>query len=218
MRAIGSKDPDFRRVGGYFPAPPGQSGPIRARHAVCISTGMRYQIRLLDQNLPGLTRELAQSCWHATNSVVKNSLDNTLYRDLYRAVRDVFRKYVQAFRFCNAATVCEASIPRGRTDLLPRHEHFAGEHVHVYLLSEELPPNRLVREIVTRTVKAVVLNLPGLHLHGLAGALRRAAEKGLDRRIFRSGRCGGDNLCHMNEAYDPWDLRDPINGVTPISA
>lgn len=179
---------------------------------------MRYQIRLLDQNLPGLTREIATACWHATDGVVKNSLDNALYRDFYRAVRDVFRTHVLAFRFCNAASVCEANIPRHEAGLLPRHEHFAGEHVHVYLLDKALPPNRLVREIVTRTVKAVVMNLPGRHFHGLAGALRHAAEKALDRRIFRSGRCGDDNLCHMNEAYDPWDLRDPINGVRPASA
>lgn len=174
---------------------------------------MRYQIRLLDQNLPGLTREIAQACWHSTDGVVKNSLDNALYRDIYRAVRDVFREHVQAFRFCNAASVCEASIPRSETDLLPRHEHFAGEHVHVYLLGEAFPPDRLVREIVTRTVKAVAANLPGQHLHGLAGALRHSTEKAVSRRIFRSGRCGEDNLCHMNEAYDPWDMRDPINGV-----
>jgi len=179
---------------------------------------MRYQIRLLDQNLPGLTREIARACWHATDGVVKNGLDRALYRDLYREVRNVFREHVRAFRFCNAASVCETNIPRGETGLLPRHEQFAGEHVHVYLLGEELPPNRLVREIVTRTVKAVVMNLPRQHLHGLAGALRHVTEKALDRRIFRSGRCGEDHLCHMNEAYDPWDLRDPINGVRPASA
>jgi hypothetical protein len=188
-----------------------------ARHAICDSTAMRYQIRLLDQNLPGLTREIAQACWHATDTVVKNSLDNKLYRDLYRAVREVFRKHVQAFRYCNAARVCEASIPRGQTDLLPRHEHYAGEHVHVYLLGAEAPPEQVVREIVTSAVKAVVENLPRQPLRGLAEVLRRVTEKTLDRRIFQSLRCGEDNLCHANEAYDPWDLRDPINVVQQAS-
>src|SRR5579863_2369806 len=36
------------------------------RHGVCTDSGMRYQMRLLDQNLPGLTREIARACWHAT--------------------------------------------------------------------------------------------------------------------------------------------------------
>jgi hypothetical protein len=178
---------------------------------------MRYQIRLLDQNLPGLTREIAQACWYATDGLVKNSLDNSLYRDIYRSVRDVFRKHVQAFRFCSAARVCEANIPRSETGLLPRHEHYAGEHVHVYLLGSAVPPKLIMREIVTKAVKAVVVNLPRQPLRGLANALRHVTEKALDHRIFRSGRCGEDNLCHANEAYDPWDLRDPINGVQRAS-
>jgi len=178
---------------------------------------MRYQIRLLDQNLPGLTREIAKACWHATDGVVRQSLDNALYRDLYRAVRAAFRNHVQAFRFCNAARVCEANIPRGRPDLLPAHEHYAGEHVHVYLLGAEAPPKLLVREIVTAAIRAVVDNLPKQPLHGLASALQHATEKALDQRIFRSLRCGEDNLCHANEAYDPWDLRDPINVIQQAS-
>jgi hypothetical protein len=178
---------------------------------------MRYQIRLLDQNLPGLTREIAQACWHATDGVVRQTLDNELYRDLYRAARDVFRKHVQAFRFCNAARVCESNIPRGRPDLLPAHEHYAGEHVHVYLLEEAAPPKLIVREIVTQAVRAVVENVPRQPLHGLAAAFYRVTEKILQPRVFRSLRCGEDNLCHANEAYDPWDLRDPINAVSQAS-
>lgn len=178
---------------------------------------MRYQIRLLDQNLPGLAREIAQACWHATDGAVTNPLGKALYRDLYRAVRDAFRGHVRAFRYCNAARVCEANIPGGRADLLPAHEHCAGEHVHVYLLSAEFPPHLLVREIVTRAVKAVALNLPRQPLRGLAGAVRHVVEKALDRKVFRSLRCGEDNLCHANEAYDPWDRRDPINVVPRAS-
>ncbi|MBI3854902.1 MAG: hypothetical protein HY293_04345 [Planctomycetes bacterium] len=174
---------------------------------------MRYQIRLLDQNLPGLTREIAQACWHATDTIVRNKLDNALYRDLYRAVREVFRSHVKAFRYCNAARVCEANIPRNAGHLLPPHEHYAGEHVHVYLLGAELPPKQFTREIVTQAVKAIVINLPRQPLHGLADALRLSVEKALDQRVFRSLRCGEDNLCHANEAYDPWDLRDPINVI-----
>jgi hypothetical protein len=174
-------------------------------------------MRLLDQNLPGLTREIAKACWHASDGIVHQRLNNTLYRDLYRAVREVFRNHVQAFRFCNAARVCEASIPRSRTDILPAHEHYAGEHVHVFLLDAEAPPKLLAREIVSAAVRAVVANVPRQPLHGLAFALQHATEKALDNRIFPSLRCGEDNLCHANEAYDPWDLRDPINVIQQAS-
>jgi hypothetical protein len=174
---------------------------------------MRYQIRLLDQNLPGLTREIAQAFWHATDGVVREKLDNVLYRDLYRAVREVFQVRVRAFRYCNSARVCERSIPRSETALLPDHEHYAGEHVHVYLMGPDAEPGLVFRELIGKAVRAVVRNLPGVHLRGLVGALRHAAEKALDRRVFPSLRCGEDVLCHANEAYDPWDLRDPINLV-----
>jgi hypothetical protein len=166
---------------------------------------------------PELFREIAQACWHATDGVVRQTLDNALYRDLYRAVRGVFRKNVQAFRFCNAARICEANVPRSRPDLLPAHEHYAGEHVHVYLLGAEAPPKLIVREIVTRAVRAVAVNFPRQPLHGLAEALRHVTEKALEPRVFRSLRCGEDLLCHANEAYDPWDLRDPINVVQQAS-
>lgn len=178
---------------------------------------MRYQIRLLDQNLPGLTREIAQAFWHATNGVVHETLDKALYRDLYRGVREVFRTHVRAFRYCNAARLCERSIPRKEHRLLPDHETFAGEHVHVYLGDAEAGPEALKRELIQKSVRAVVRNLPGVHLHGLAGALRLSAEKALDRRVFRSEGCGDLSLCMANEEYDPWDLREPINLVRPAS-
>jgi hypothetical protein len=89
--------------------------------------------------------------------------------------------------------------------------------VHVYLLDGSAPPRLLARELVQVAVKAVVVNLPRQPLHGLAEALRHAVEKALNDRIFRSLRCGEDVLCHANEAYDPWDLRDPINVVQHAS-
>jgi hypothetical protein len=160
---------------------------------------------------------MAQTCWRTADGILKNRLDNALYRDLYRGVRNVFREHVRAFRYCNSARICEANIPQARAELLPAHEHYAGEHVHVYLLGAELPPRLLVREIVTRSVKAVAVHLPGQPLPGLAPALHRVVEKALQNRVFRSLRCGEDSLCHANEAYDPWDLRDPINVIQQAS-
>ncbi|HVR86225.1 MAG TPA: hypothetical protein VMU54_18020 [Planctomycetota bacterium] len=178
---------------------------------------MRYQIRLLDQNLPGFTREIALALWHATDGIVRKPLGNALYRDLYRAARGVFEDHVRAFRYCNAARVCERSIPRYETGLLPQHEEFPGEHVHVYLLEPEAGPELVVRELITKAVRVVARRLPGVPLNGLTWALRLAAEKALDRRVFPALRCGEDLLCQSNEEYDPWDLRDPINGIRHAS-
>jgi hypothetical protein len=84
-------------------------------------------------------------------------------------------------------------------------------------MGPDATPEVVVRELLDKAMRAVVRNLPGVHLRGLAGALRLAAEKALDRRVFRSEHCGGEELCHMNESYDPWDLREPINAVRTAS-
>lgn len=176
---------------------------------------MRYQLRLLGRNLPRFTREIAQACWHATDGMVPRTLGNALYRDLYRAIRDVFRQHVTAFRYCNSSPVCDRSIPRNVLDRLPRHEKFAGEHVHVYLIDPDAPPDLLAREIVSKAVHAAAHMFPGTPLHGLAAQVRAAVEKRLEGCIFPSQACSEHQLCFANEAYDPWDLRDPINAIRP---
>lgn len=174
---------------------------------------MRYQIRLIDQNLPGLARELALACWHAVDGLVPERLGNGVYRSLNRAVRAVLKDRVQAFRYCGAARMCEYTLPKGELARTPAHERFPGEHLHVYLTGPEMPPEALGGDLLRETLRAVASRLPGRRLKGLADALKIQIDKTLEGRIFRSGYCGDQTLCHANESYDPWDLTDPMNGV-----
>ena len=179
---------------------------------------MRNQIRLIDQNLPGLARELALGCWRAVDGLVRERVSPGLYRSLYRAVRSVLKARVEAYRYCGAARVCEFSLPRAELARTPAHESYAGEHVHVYLMQPETSPEALEHELVHATLRAVVGNLPGRRLKGLADLLGNQIGKTLEGRLFPSGYCSGQTLCHANEAYDPWDMTDPINAVVELPA
>lgn len=174
---------------------------------------MRYQIRLLDQNLPGLARRLSLEAWRTVDGLLDVRAGDSVYRAIYRSVRDVLRERIKAFRYCGAAGVCGGSIPEARLEKEPRHETHAGEHVHVYLMEQENTPEALVAVLVTRSMRGVARALPGRPLKGLSESLRRAFAKTLEGNVFPSGRCGDAQLCHANEEYDPWDLRDPVNAV-----
>ena len=171
-------------------------------------------IRLMDQNLPGLTRELALACWRAVDGVVSEPLGNHLYRALYGAVRSVLKGRVQAFRYCGAARMCEYSLPKKELDRTPVHEAFPAEHMHVYLTGPEMPPEALYGDLLREALRAVASRLPNRRLKGLADLLRNRIEKTLEGRIYRSELCGDQSLCHANEPYDPWDLTDPMNRVS----
>ncbi len=174
---------------------------------------MRYQIRLIDQNLPGLAREIALACWRSVDGLVPERLGNNVYRSLNRAVRSVLRNRVQAFRYCGAARICEHSLPAKELARTPAHERYPAEHVHVYLTGPEMPPEALSSELLRECLRAVAVGLPERRLKGLAEVLRNQIEKTLDGRLFRSEHCGDQTLCHANESYDPWDLTDPMNAL-----
>jgi hypothetical protein len=172
---------------------------------------MRHEIRLVDQNLPGFVRELAMAGWNAVNSMLPEDPGKTLYRSLYRAVRRVFRERVMAFRFCGGAMTCEHTLERARTAPRVAHERWPGEHIRIFLTGPEVPPEALMNELLQAMLRAVVARFPGKRLHGVAPALKLQLEKAFRGRIFRSESCGQSPLCGMNEAYDPWDMRDPQN-------
>jgi hypothetical protein len=174
---------------------------------------MRYQIRLLDQNLPGFTRELALAAWHAVDALIPEPPGDALYRAIFRGFRTVFRSRVEAFRFCGATGDCEHSLqPKALVKSFP-HERRAGERIRVYLTGPESPPEKILNELVAKAVKATAQRFPKRHLPGLARGLRNVLEKGLHGKLFESRACGESPLCPMNEAIDPWDLREPANRV-----
>jgi hypothetical protein len=168
----------------------------------------------MDQNLPGLTRELALACWRAVDGIVSEPLGNHVYRGLYGAIRSVLKGRIQAFRYCGAARMCEYSLPQQELERTPAHERFPGEHMHVYLTAPEMPREALYGDLLRETLRAVASRLPKRRLKGLADLLKNRIEKTLEGRIFRSDHCGDLSLCHANEPYDPWDLTDSMNSVS----
>lgn len=165
----------------------------------------------MDQNLPGLAREIALACWRAVDGLVRERVGEGMYRALYGAVRRTLKGRVQAYRYCGAARMCEYSLPPAELARTPAHECRPAEHMHVYLTGPEMPPEALVGDLLRETLHAAAVRLPGRPLKGLAELLRNHIGKTLEGRVFRSEQCGDLTLCHANEAYDPWDLTEPIN-------
>jgi hypothetical protein len=170
---------------------------------------MRHQIRLLDQNLPGLARELALSCARS----VDPRAGVGVYRELFRAVRDVLKERVFAMRYCGSTSGCEHSLRPREQVVAFRHEAFPGERVRVYLTAPETPPEVLIRELADRALRAAVRAMPGKHLKGISKILHDRIEETLKGRLFTAGTCGDLPICGMNEPLDAWDRREPANAV-----
>lgn len=174
---------------------------------------MRHEIRLIDQNLPGFARELAQSCWSTVDTRMSESPGNPFYRRLCSGIREVLRKHIMAFRYCGGAVSCEDSLSPRKGAIQLSHEKFPGEHLRIYLTDSGTPPETLVSELLRESLRITVAYYQGLRLPGMAPALRRGIERTFRGKMYRSDRCGVSPLCHANEAYDPWDLADPLNAV-----
>ena len=174
---------------------------------------MRHEIRLIGQNLPGFARELARACWTTVDVRMSEAPGTFLYRRLYSAVREALRERVTAFRYCGGAVSCEDSLFPKNGAVHVSHEKVPGERLRIYLTDGETPPETLINAVLRNALRATVARYPGRRLPGMATALRRQIEKVFRGRMYRSDRCGVSPLCHMNEAYDPWDLSDPLNAA-----
>lgn len=170
---------------------------------------------MMDQNLPGLVRELASGCWNRAAVEMESLADLALYRALYRGMRNLLKAKVQANRYCGGAMSCERELRPGGTAPILAHEAYPGEHVRIYLLEPSCTPDQLTEDLVGQAVQAARERHPGVAPEALAGLFRQSVVKTLRNRIFESLHCGQSPLCGMNETYDPWDLRDPINRLVP---
>jgi len=169
----------------------------------------------MDQNLPGLARELALGCWHAVDRGMDSIADRALYRAIYGGMRTLLKAQVQANRYCGGARSCEGGLHPPRSAPMLAHEAYPGEHVRIYLLEPPYDFDLLVKELVSHAVRAVADRGSHPSPEALSIRFRSAVVKTLRNRVFESFPCGPSPLCGMNEPYDPWDLRDPINRLVP---
>jgi|SRR5579862_1327234 len=177
---------------------------------------MRYQIRMMDQNLPGLVRELASACWKSAAPGLEPVPHRALYRAFYRGMRNLLKTQLQANRYCGGALSCDSGLhPIGTAPILA-HEAYPGEHVHIYLLEPSMTPALLEERLVAVAVRAAIERQHPYLPEVLSKLFRHSVVKTLRNRIFESVPCGQSPLCGMNEACDPWDLRDPINRLAPV--
>ena len=173
---------------------------------------MVYQLKLIDQNLQGLTREIAMACWQAADVVAPAPAGTERYRRLYRALRRTIAAQAAAHRFCGAKG-CDEGTPvlglREWTEVYAPER----ERLHRYLLQTEAAPAQLINGIVAAVVRVIAQEHPGRRCKGLARLVRGRIERVLHGRLFTAPRCGHTPLCEANEAVDPWDGADPLNAT-----
>jgi len=173
---------------------------------------MVYQLKLIDQNLQGLTREMAVACWRTVDLIGSERPRIGLYRRLYRALRDHIAGQAAGYRFCGAKSCDEGKPVLGEPEW---HEVFAPgrERLHRYLLQTEQEPGQVIQGLVAAVVRAVAQEYPGVRWKGLARLVRGRMERVLHGRLYVAPRCGHTPLCEMNEPADPWDAADPLNAT-----
>lgn len=173
---------------------------------------MVYQLKLIDQNLPGLTREMAQGCWQAVEVLTNERPSMMLYRRIYRALRAHIAAMAAAYRYCGAKGCEEGPAVFGMrewTEPLPPER----ERLHRYLLKTEQNPEQVVNALVSGVIRTVAAAYPGQHWRGLSRLLHGRVTRVLHGRLYAAPRCGHQPLCSVNEPADPWDLGDPINAT-----
>jgi hypothetical protein len=173
---------------------------------------MVYQLKLIDQSLQGLTREMAIACWQAVETLGPEPSGTGLYRRLYRALKSHIAVQATAYRFCGAKGCDEGKPVLGNPEW---HEVFAPgrERLHRYLLQTEQEPGQVVQGLVAAVVRVIAHEYPGRRWKGLARIVRGRVERVLHGRLYVAPRCGHTPLCEMNESADPWDASDAYNAT-----
>jgi hypothetical protein len=170
---------------------------------------MRYQLRLVNQDLQGLTRQVALDAWNAAACLISEPLNPWLLRLLEREIHQVFDRNVRAYEYCGNASRCDSSVhpvfPRGARD--PRETAPDPPPVLRYGLVSQSDGKVLLVDLLRTSLGVVVHHLPGRPLKGIARTLRRRFETTLRTRLFKSDYCGESPLCAVNERIDPWTRR-----------
>ncbi len=173
---------------------------------------MVYQLKLIDQNLQGFTREMTKACWEVANVLAQAPPGKGLYRRLYRALRQTIAAQAEAHRYCGARGCDEGTPALGLREWT---EVYAPERerLHRYLLQTERAPAELINGMVTAVIRVIAMENPGRRWKGLARLVRGRIERVLRGRLFHTPRCGQIPLCEVNESVDPWDAADPLNAT-----
>ena len=165
---------------------------------------MRYQVRLIDEDLQGLAREIVLACCKTAAILMPEPPGTQLHRSVYRAVRGVLRARLQANRFCGLAHVCGHGLRPTEVGTREWTEQFPPEPERIQIYLTEVPPTILVSELLNAALRAVVRQDARRLWKGLARLMSRQIEQVLRGRVFRSDFCGEARICLWNEMCDAW--------------
>lgn len=186
--------------------------------APAYSPYMKYQLRLIGQDLFAFHAQLSRRCWSVLSTLLPETGRWGAYRTLRREIRNVLSKWVEAREYCGQAYHCDAYLNPVEPGQLYRKAVTTGEadHTNRYLLTSTATPGKLVGELSKGCLLVLVHARPGSLIKGAGRRIRRTVRDVLRDHLYRNEACGATPLCGVSEPVDPW-VRHETPGAIQFS-
>jgi hypothetical protein len=176
---------------------------------------MRYQLRLIGEDLVGFHLHLAKHAWSVLSMLLPERGRWGAYRSLFRRLKATLDGRIEARKYCGQASACDAFLHavdpgEGYRKTVPRPEAELTRH---YLLKPDVTPGQLVGELSRQCLVVLSEAKPGARIKGAGRRLHRAVRESLHGRLYRNESCGGTKLCEVNEPADLWNLMSVPEGA-----
>lgn len=176
---------------------------------------MRYQFRLIGEDLATFHSQLARRTWAVLSTLLPEQGQWGAYRSLRRRLKRVLSSRIEAREYCGQACACDSFLHavdpgEGFRKSVPRAEAALTQH---YLLKPATTPGVLVGELSRECLVVLSEAKPGVRIKGAGRRLHRAIRDALHGRLHRNEACGGTKLCEVSEPVELWQRRPVKDGV-----
>jgi hypothetical protein len=179
---------------------------------------MKYQLRLVGEDLFALHAQLSRRCWAVLSTLLPEAGRWGAYRSLRRRLKAMLTARVEAREYCGQAHSCDAFLHPVEPGQVYRKavSTCEADHTNRYLLTSTATPGQLVGELSKECLMVLAQAKPGALIKGAGRRVRRAIREVLRDHLYRNESCGETPLCGLSEPIDPW-ARHQIKGAVQFA-
>jgi len=179
---------------------------------------MKYQLRLVGQDLFAFNHHLSRRCWDIMATLLPEAGRWGAYRAIRRRLKAVLSSQVEAREYCGQAHSCDAFLHPVETGQAYRKavSTCEADHTNRYLLTTTATPGQLVGELSRECLLVLAQARPGARIKGAGRRIRRTIRDVIKDHLYRNEACGETPLCGLSEPVDPW-IRHPMQGAVQFS-
>lgn len=179
---------------------------------------MKYQLRLVGQDLFAFYHQLSRRCWDVMATLLPEAGRWGAYRTTRRRLKAALTSRVEAREYCGQAHTCDAFLHpvepgQAYRKTVPACE---ADHTNRYLLTTTATPGQLVGELSKECLLVLSQAKPGARIKGAGRRIRRTIREVLKDHFYRNESCGETPLCGLSEPVDPW-ARHQIKGLVQFA-